>query len=158
MNEPIAPIAPIAMEITVARDVRDAFRIFTEEIGTWWPSETHSIGEGRVVDVTIEGRVGGRCFETWDDGSEHVWGEVLRWDAPRGFTCTWHPSDERPTATELEVTFSPADGGTLVALEHRGWERHGPEAPELVKSYRSGWPVVLELYARRCEADVAHAG
>ena len=37
--------------------------------------------------------------------------------------CEWLVGD---TLTELEVRFAPdADGGTVIQIEHRGWERFG---------------------------------
>jgi hypothetical protein len=47
------------------------------------------------------------------------------------------------------VFAGPADDGTDVALEHRGWERHGERGRE----YRDGseaagaWPQALESFA-----------
>ncbi|HEX4830710.1 MAG TPA: hypothetical protein VH478_06410 [Trebonia sp.] len=33
--------------------------------------------------------VGGRVHETWDDGTEVDWGEVLAWSPPERFAMTW---------------------------------------------------------------------
>jgi len=30
--------------------------------------------------VTVERRTGGRVYETWTDGTEVTWGELLAWD------------------------------------------------------------------------------
>ena len=41
------------------------------------------------------------------------------------------------------MSFSPVDGGTLVTLQHYGWERFEAEAAELREAYDDGWDVVL---------------
>lgn len=54
---------------------------------------------------------------------------------------TWHPGEESsPQQTQLAVTFESAAGGTLVRLEHSGWER-----VDLARrtSYDAGWDNVL---------------
>jgi uncharacterized protein YndB with AHSA1/START domain len=62
---------------------------------------------------------------------------------------TWHPGHEEELATLVEVTFSDtADGGTQVDLLHTGWEIHAATASEAAAAYRSGWPRVLELFAK----------
>jgi uncharacterized protein YndB with AHSA1/START domain len=152
----VETIAPVEIELTVHAGVEHAFRTFTADIGSWWPTSTHSIGQARVADVVMEPRVGGRLYERWDDGTEHDWGEILEWDEPHRFVCTWQPNHERPAPTELEVRFEAVDGATSVTLEHRGWERLGAEGPAQRKDYSSGWAPVLESYARRCEEP--HAG
>ena len=147
----IDTVAPIEVGITVASDVGHAFRTFTEGIGSWWPAESHSIGEARVATVVLEPGVGGRLFERWDDGTEHDWGEVLEWDEPRRFVCTWQPNHERPAPTEVEVRFEAVEDGTLVTLEHRHWERLGSEAAESRRGYASGWGPLMDRFARRAE-------
>lgn len=148
----IETIAPVEVGITVASDMEHAFRTFTEDVGSWWPSETHSIGEGRVAAVVMEARAGGRFFERWDDGTEHDWGEIVDWDPPRRFVCTWRPNHERSAATEIEVRFEAVAEGTRVRLEHRGWDRLGAEGADLRRDYATGWAPVMDRYARRCEA------
>lgn len=148
----IETIAPVEVGITVASDVEHAFRTFTEDVGSWWPSQTHSVGEDRVAAVVLEPRFGGRFFERWDDGTEHDWGEIIEWDPPRRLVCTWRPNHDRPAATEVEVRFHAVPEGTRVTLEHRGWDRLGAEAPGLRRDYAAGWAPVVDRYARRCEA------
>jgi hypothetical protein len=49
------------------------------------------------------------------------------------------------------MTFSDAGGsGTLVVVEHDGFERHGPEAAEYREALGgdAGWPFLLDGYAR----------
>jgi uncharacterized protein YndB with AHSA1/START domain len=146
-------IAPVVRSVSVRREVEEAFRIFTEEIGSWWPLESHAravaqrTGEGvKAETVILEGRVGGRIYEVMSDGTEASWGEVLVWEPPRRLVLSWNPSPRRQV-TEVEVTFTAQEDGTRVDLEHRGWERLGDEAKEIREEYVQGWPIVLSRFA-----------
>ena len=57
-------IAPVRKSITVAMRPEAAFRRFTEGIAGWWPLATHSVSESEEASCVIEGRIGGRIFET----------------------------------------------------------------------------------------------
>ena len=141
-------IPPVRKTITVTRGVDDAFKLFTDGIGTWWPfKQGHSIGEERVTNAVFEPKAGGRVFEVWDDGSEHHWAEVLVYDPPHRFVLAWKPNPDRPAPTELEVRFTSDGAGTRLDLEHRGWERLGEPGEQARANYDSGWPLTLRLYA-----------
>ena len=61
----------IRKSIRVERPPEVVFRVFTEEIGKWWPlKEGFSFGGEKAKDIFIEGRVGGRFFERFTDGTE----------------------------------------------------------------------------------------
>ena len=77
MNKPINLIPPVLKSVRVARAQADAFRLYTEGLGKWWPLKTHSIGGEKAVNAVMEPRQGGRLYEVWEDGSIHPYGEVL---------------------------------------------------------------------------------
>lgn len=139
--------APLVKEVTVAAPVERAWQVFTREITAWWPVATHSVAPERVSEIVFEARPGGRILERWDDGTECVWGVVDLCDPPRRVRFSWHPNQDRPAATEVEVTFTPAGDGTKVRLEHRAWERLGDEGEESRRDYDGGWDYVLGRYA-----------
>jgi uncharacterized protein YndB with AHSA1/START domain len=141
------PIEPIRKTITVERSPEEAFKIWTEGIGGWWPVMGHSIGEERVANVVFESESGGRLYEVWDDGSEHHWANVLVFQPPHRFVLEWLPNPERPAPTEVEVRFVAEGSGTRLELEHRAWERLGEQGVDVRNNYDSGWPVTLERYA-----------
>jgi uncharacterized protein YndB with AHSA1/START domain len=146
MGQQAAETATVRKSVTVRRRPDDAFRLFTDGIGTWWPLETHSPSEGRGETVVMEPRVGGRLYERTRDGEEPVWGEVLVWEPPSRLVFSWHLGG--PVTTEVELRFTADGDATRVDLEHRGWERHGDRAAELHASYDSGWDYVFgERYA-----------
>lgn len=133
-------IEPIRMTTTVPLSPGDAFDLFTGRLHTWWPLATHSVFTTEAATCVFEPRPGGRIVERSRAGEENVWGEVLAYEPPHRFVVTWHPGGG--PATELEVTFTPADDGTYVELEHRGWEVF--ENPgEARAGYANGWPFVF---------------
>jgi uncharacterized protein YndB with AHSA1/START domain len=135
-----------AVSVPLAR--RRAFRLFTDEMGSWWPLEGHSVNETEATGVVVEPRVGGRVYETLAGGGEADWGLVTAWDAGSRFGMTWHPGQSPELATQLVVTFTDTDdGGTLVELVHSGWEARGAEAMRVRSGYEEGWPFVLGRFA-----------
>jgi uncharacterized protein YndB with AHSA1/START domain len=141
--------------ITVNASQERAFDVFTRGFSSWWPLQTHHIGKTDAVEAIMEPHAGGRWFERDADGNECEWGYVTEFEPPRRVLLAWHltsefgfdPDPER--ATEVEVTFTPVDGGTLVELEHRGFERHGEEGVKMrdAVSAPGGWGDLLETYA-----------
>jgi uncharacterized protein YndB with AHSA1/START domain len=141
-------IDPVRKTLSVACAPQRAFEVFTNEIGTWWPTHSHSIGGEKIVEVVFEDHVGGRVFERHSDGVEGEWGRVLEWDPPHRFVMSWYPNHDASEATELEVRFAGEGDRTRVELEHRGWEARGAEGAEARANYDSGWDVVAGYYVR----------
>jgi uncharacterized protein YndB with AHSA1/START domain len=112
---------PVRQSIVVRSGRRLTFDTFVRTIGIWWPVTPFSAGRDQVQDVTFEPRPGGRVYETWRDGTEVDWGEVLAWEPPERFVMTWNMTS---VATEVELSFTELGPLlTRVAVEHRGWER-----------------------------------
>jgi uncharacterized protein YndB with AHSA1/START domain len=148
MAETVEKIAPVRSSVSVPLVPERAFRLFTEEMGSWWPLDSHSINGSEATGVKVEPRVGGRVFETPPGDGEAEWGRVTAWEPPRLFAMTWHPGFEAERATLVEVTFSgTAEGGTLVELVHGGWEALGEGATAARTGYEQGWPIVLGRFA-----------
>jgi uncharacterized protein YndB with AHSA1/START domain len=150
----VSTLAPIRKTVTVNRSLQDAFRIFTEGMGRWWPLETHAVFADREAGVrpetaVFEEREGGRVFERMADGREAHWADVLVWEPPRRLVLAWRTNPDSPAPTEIEVTFREMQEGTTeVELEHRGWERLGDRGPAARGDYASdsGWTMVLGRY------------
>ncbi len=136
----------VRKSVTVRCSVEEAFRVFTEGVATWWPLETHSVGERSAKTCVLEARVGGRFFERQKDGSEELWGTVTVCEPPLRLAFTWHPGRTESTAQEVEIRLTPVDAGTRVELEHRGWEKLGERAEEARNEYDSGWDFVIGHY------------
>ena len=83
--------------VTVPLSQRAAFKLFTEGIGTWWPTLTHSVA-GSAAVAGMDDRVGGEIYEQTDAGRV-TWGTITAWDAPDAFSATWHPGYGSELAT-----------------------------------------------------------
>jgi uncharacterized protein YndB with AHSA1/START domain len=132
------PIETIRKSVTVALPRSRAFVVFTDDISTWWPLESHSYGGEKATMAVFEGREGGRVYEVQSDGTEADWATVTEWDPPNGFTLDW-----KICPSEVEVRFIEQNGSTRVELEHRGWERAGEGAEAMRDNYAGGWDFVL---------------
>jgi uncharacterized protein YndB with AHSA1/START domain len=151
-------VEPIRRSVTVRCTPEAAFRTFTERMDAWWPAETHSRAamEFDDRDLTVEsiefqGYVGGQVLEHLSDGRTLPWAEVLVWEPPSRFVMAWRPHSRPQPPTDVEVTFTPIEGGTKVVLEHRGWERLTEDYEELKASYGSGWIGTLRRFAEAAD-------
>jgi uncharacterized protein YndB with AHSA1/START domain len=145
----------VRREVVVDATIEWAFEVFTKRVGTWWPRE-HHVGQADMENVWFEPRVGGRCYEVGVDGSECDWGQVLAWEPPRRLVVAWQLNGQfeydpdLSHASEYEVSFSEAGPGrTRVELEHRGFDRHGPEGDGIRRAVDddAGWTYVMGLFA-----------
>jgi hypothetical protein len=154
-----APDVPVRKSIIVRASQEHAFRVFTDDMDSWWPRD-HHIGKAPMKRVMIEGKVGGRCYTEQVDGTDCDWGSVLAWDPPRRFvmawriTTKWEYETDLWKSSEVEVTFtSLGDGRTRVDLEHRHLARHGEgfEGMRGAVDSPNGWGGTLARFAARAE-------
>jgi uncharacterized protein YndB with AHSA1/START domain len=141
----------------------EAFRVFTEEIDSWWRSGLrYRIGKRRSV-VHLEPKLGGRLFESFETAAgEKVkeTGRVMCFEPPSRLVLEWRAvnfaADEK---TEVGVLFEPSPSGTLVTLYHRGWSRiradhparHGEQTAAFLRSIGSWWGGLLSSLRERVE-------
>src|SRR5262245_27670024 len=103
-------LLPVRKTLLVRASVEDAFEVFTADVDSWWP-RTHHIGDTPMTRVSIEGRLGGRCFTDHEDGSQRDWGRVLAWDPPHRLVLAWQMTHEwkhepdLARTSEVEVRF-----------------------------------------------------
>jgi hypothetical protein len=72
----IPEIEPVRKSIRVHASAERAFRVFTEEMDSWWP-RTHHIGNSPLKRVVVEGRVAGAIYSEQEDGTICPWGSVV---------------------------------------------------------------------------------
>lgn len=155
MNE---TITPVRRSVTVAATPERTFQMFTAHFDAWWP-RGHHIGQAELDHVVLDPQVGGRWYEVSVDGSTCEWGSVIAWEPPSRLLLAWHLNgmwqyDPDPTrASEVEVTFTAADGGTEVVLEHRLIERmvEGESARGALDG-DGGWPAIIAGFGRLVDA------
>ena len=155
---------PVRQSITVKSSREHTFEVFVRDIGLWWPLQPFSFGTDRVRTVTFERELGGRIFETWDDGIVRDWGHVLDWRPPERFAMTWNITG---TPTEVELRFTAeAERSTRVDLEHRGWDKLTEEqlgeacalpGGYLGGSFRAGWARILGSFTDFAETTEGKA-
>lgn len=157
MTAPTLRIAPVHRSVIVEADAAIAFEVFTARIDRWWP-KTHGIGSTPIKESIIEPFVGGRWFTRCEDGSEVSNGHVLVWEPGRRVVFSWEINSQwkpdRTVASEVEVNFiAESPGMTRVELEHRNFEVLGDEGGRKMRdAVDSGWPELLEIYARAVKA------
>ena len=149
----------IRKQLTVEAPAERAFRVFTANMGTWWPKE-HHIGQAALKDCVIEPQVNGRWYEVDEDGGTCEWGKVATWDPPRRLVLIWQlgPDFKYDPAlvTEVEVTFTTlGPKRTRVDFEHRHIERFGDAAERLRGMMDSGWGQILASYEHAAGAAQA---
>lgn len=136
-------IPAVEKVVSVSLSVEAAFNLFTEGIASWWPLQSHSVGNEHAKTCVFEGHAGGRIYEIQDDGSQADWGRVLTWEPPRRVIFSWHPGRKENTAQKVEVNFTGEKDSTRVELVHTGWQLLGEQADEMRGQYESGWNYVL---------------
>lgn len=133
----------VRSEITVEAPIERAFKVFTEEMQTWWNPDHHLI---ETAEMVVEPRVGGNIVDRGPDGSECRWSRVLAYEPPSLFVFSWDintrweiETDPEKTS-EVAVSFSAeAPDRTLVVLEHRHLDRHGEGWEGVRDAVGSGW-------------------
>ncbi|MDP1876332.1 MAG: SRPBCC domain-containing protein [Actinomycetota bacterium] len=137
-------IPAVVVEVDVPLDPTAAFRLFTEQVASWWPLASHSVFGTNAAELRFPAGAGCPIVEVSSTGEESTWGTVRECDPPDRILFSWHPGRTSNTAQNVEVTFTPAPGGTHVRLTHTGWESAGHRAPEVRANYATGWVMVLE--------------
>lgn len=122
----------------------EAFRIFTEEAGAWWPSDRRHTGDPKShirIDVAT-----GRFTERARDGREVELGRVREAVPPERLLIDFYVATGPAHPTEVEVTFSAENEGTRVTVRHRPkpesvhlWDERAPR-------YAASWDRVLAAF------------
>ena len=150
----------VQTSIVVQAPIDRAFRVFTAEMGSWWPPD-HHILEGELAEMVLEPRAGGAIYDRATDGSTCRWARVLAYEPPNRIVFSWDISlswkveTDPDKASEVEVRFVPEDPDrTRVELEHRNIERHGDGWEQMRDAVGSpqGWGVGLRRFAEAVNA------
>jgi uncharacterized protein YndB with AHSA1/START domain len=154
MNTHVLP-APVKQSVVVEAPIERAFKVFTEQFGSFKPPE-HNLLAVPIAETVFEPRVGGHVYDRGTDGSECRWARVLAYEPPNRVLLSWDISPRSQIETdphktsEWEVRFTAeAPNRTRVELEHRKLERHGAgwEGVRDGVAGDQGWPLYLRRYA-----------
>ena len=150
-----AQATSVLASIVVEAPIERAFRVFTEDFGSFKPPEHNLLGAA-IAETVFEPRVGGHIYDRAVDGTECHWARILVFEPPHRVVFSWdigprwELESDPDNASEVEVRFS-ADGleRTRVELEHRNIDRHGPgwEAVQGGVADDAGWLLYLARYA-----------
>jgi uncharacterized protein YndB with AHSA1/START domain len=154
MNTQI-PITSVKQSVVVEASIERAFKVFTEDFGSFKPRE-HNLLAVPIAQTVFEPRAGGHIYDRGVDGSECRWARVLAYEPPKRVLLSWDISPRWQIETdpgktsEWEVRFIPETANrTRVELEHRKLERHG-EGWQGVRdgvAGDQGWPLYLQRFA-----------
>jgi len=142
--------------ISVQAPLVVAWRVFTEQMGTWWPLTVYKIGRAKAVDAILEPHVGGRWYERGDDGSTCDWGRVVSWEPPSRLVLSWDVTADwqydPDLKTEIEVRFiRESEDVTHIEFEHRKLDRYGARRDEMRRIFETDgdWGRLLAMFAAR---------
>ena len=160
MNQQARAETTVRAEVVVDAPIKRAFSVFTEGIGTWFPSE-YNLLPVAIAERVFEPHVGGRVYDRGVDGSECHWARVLAYEPPNRVVISWDIGTQWQIETDLantsevEVRFtSEAPNRTRVEVEHRNLERHGKGWEQMRDSLRSegGWPGCVRRFSQAVAA------
>jgi uncharacterized protein YndB with AHSA1/START domain len=145
----------VQSSVVVEAPIERAFRVFTEDFGSFKPPE-HNLLAVEIAETVFEPHVGGHLYDRGVDGSECRWARILAYEPPERVVFSWDISPQWQVETdhektsEVEVRFtaeSPAR--TRVELEHRNIDRHGDgwEGVREGVGGDQGWPLYLQRFA-----------
>ncbi len=108
-------IAPVRKSIRVNTNQARAFEVFTSGLGRWWPRDK-GIGKMPMKSAIMETRVGGRWYESAEDGTETTVGKIIIWEPPQRFVMTWDIDSQWKPSTTV---------GSEVGSSHRRGASYG---------------------------------
>jgi len=131
------------------------YHMFTARLGDWWPL-VYTFSGPDCAGAEVEPKEGGEWYERTTKGERISWGKVKHIEPGRRMILEFAVgADRKPVPSErsstVEISFEGLPrGGTLVAVEHRDFDRHGDVGAQMSENMGSpqGWPVILAELAR----------
>ena len=149
----------VTTSLVVEAPIAEAFRVFTDDIGSWWTPEHHILG-AELKEMVFEPRVGGHIIDVGVDGSECKWSRVMAYEPPNRIVFSWDVNlqweveTDHSRTSEIEVRFvAESATRTRVELEHRHLDRHGDGWEQMRDAVgaRDGWTHGLQRFADRMQ-------
>jgi uncharacterized protein YndB with AHSA1/START domain len=147
----------VRTSIVVEASISHAFKVFTEDFGSFKPAE-HNMLKVEIAETVFEPKVDGFLYDRGVDGSICRWARVLAYEPPNRVLLSWDISPQWQIETdplktsEWEVRFiAETPRRTRVEIEHRNLERHGEGWQGVHEGVAAdqGWPLYLQRYADR---------
>jgi len=143
----------VRRSVVVEAPIELAFSFFTRDIGAWWDSDKHLLGEPLARD-DLRATCRRSHHRPWHQRGGEPLGTVLVYEPPDRVTfswdinLSWQIETDPARASEVHITFTAQDAKhTVVELEHRHLDRHGNgwEAMRDAVGSPGGWD--LQPYA-----------
>ncbi len=147
---------PIVKTIEVPCSQEQAFGVFVNKMGSWWPLDKRSMslmnGGKPAKALHIEPKQGGKIVEIGHDDTEHLWGTIRSYDPHDSIAMDFHMGMPAENASLVEVRFTALENErTRVELTHSKWEAFGDMAEMMRGGYGSGWVIIFEdAYKSAC--------
>ncbi len=126
---------PIVKTIEVPCGQEKAFRVFVNEMGSWWPLHKRSVSmiSGKPAkSLCIEPKQGGKIVEIGYDPNDSI-------------SMDFHIGMPAESASLVEVRFTALGRErTRVELTQSNWEAFGELAEMMRGGYGSGWVIIFE--------------
>jgi len=112
----------VIVALRVRATPREAFEVFTQEIGLWWrPNQLFQLSPLGDGALRFDGQE--RLVTTLPNGNEFEIGRVSVWAPGERLVFTWRQASFAPDqVTRVEIRFEPVSDETRVTVEHRGWD------------------------------------
>lgn len=156
-------MSAVIVSLRVKATPREAFDVFTNEIGAWW--RPHGLFEltprGDGV-LRFEPGEGGRLVTDLANGKVFEIGRITAWLPGQRLAFTWRQATFGPEQiTHVEVRFEAVLDETRVSVEHRGWDsipqehvaRHGFPLAATQMRLSEHWRSLLAALAARIVAE-----
>jgi uncharacterized protein YndB with AHSA1/START domain len=135
-------LEPIVCTQLVSRAPAEAFRAFTQDLGSWWdPRLTPDASTFRGAE--LEPRVGGSVRFVHDGNAGYEFAKVTSWRPGEQVGMVFWLALDPKHPTTLTVDFTPSPQGSLVRLAHGGWTADNAA----LRSTFGEWPSLLGRYA-----------
>ncbi len=88
------PAAPVKQSVVVEAPIERAFKVFTEDFGSFKPRE-HNLLSVPIAETVFEPRVGGHVYDRGVGGSECRWARGLAFEPPNRVLLSWDISPRK---------------------------------------------------------------
>ena len=133
-----------------------AFALFRDGFGAWWPADYTYSGPVGLSSISLGMKSGDLCHEIGPHGFRVDWGRLLDIEPPSRLRFLWQiapdrtPQPDPVQSSEVEVRFTPLTSSqTQVRLTHSGFERCGEAGTTYSAEMGSehGWRLILARFA-----------
>jgi uncharacterized protein YndB with AHSA1/START domain len=117
-------VSAVIVSLRVKATPREAFDVFTQEIGVWWrPNDLFQLTPRGDGALRFEPGEDGRLVTDLPSGKSFEIGRIIVWAPGERLAFTWRQGTFTPEQlTHVEVRFEPVGEETRVTVEHRGWD------------------------------------